>query len=275
MIEVEWSAWLRSESGRCFSSRHRGVRVGVCRRGAPPDPYASGAAGKSSSIKDAGSDGDALQRFDAGAANSRFPMVDGARWTYRHSSRTNDSWDEIATMSATTYEGKPGFILADEEDAQGAQTQSTLVVQHTGVYRAYREVRVNGALALQVTYDPAFLRYDEAWLKVGETLTLDDDWTQSCVMTSVASKCAPGAVQTGKTTHKYTVVDTHVDIAVPAGKFDAIEIERFQPDARETRHFWFAAGSARCARKTPRAARSKSSPTSSCHHEPAALGRTS
>ena len=62
------------------------------------------------------------------------------------------------------------------------------------------------------------------------------------VMTSIASKCAPGAVQTGTTTHKYTVVDTHVDIEVPAGKFDSIEIERFNPDESETRRFWFAPG---------------------------------
>jgi hypothetical protein len=209
---------------------------------APADPYASGAAGHKSSTKDAGDDGDALEHFDAGATDSRFPLAAGARWTYRHTSLTKDSWDEIATMRDTTYEDKPAFILEDEEDAEGAQTRSTLVVQGTGVYRAYREVHVSGALALQVKYDPAFLRYDEAWLKVGETMTLDDDWTQTCIMTSVASKCAPGAVQTGKTTHKYTVVDTHVDISVPAGKFDAIEIERFNPDASETRRFWFAPG---------------------------------
>jgi hypothetical protein len=209
---------------------------------APADPYASGAAGSKSSTKDAGDNGDALEHFEAGAADSRFPLVAGARWTYRHTSQTKDPWDEIATMRDTTYEDKPAFILEDEEDAEGAQTRSTLIVQGTGVYRAFREVRVDGALALQVKYDPAFLRYDEAWLKAGDTITLDDDWTQSCIMTSIASKCAPGAVEVGKTTHKYTVVDTHVDISVPAGKFDAIEIERFNPDESETRRFWFAPG---------------------------------
>jgi hypothetical protein len=214
---------------------------------APSDPYQSGAAGNKSSTKDAGDDADNgddgdFKTFKAGAAASRFPLVAGAKWTYRHTSLTKDPWNEIATMTDTTYEGKPAFILEDEEDAEGAQTQSTFVVQGTGVYRAFREVRVNGALALQVVYDPAFLRYDEGWTEAGQSETLDDDWTQTCVMTSIASKCAPGAVQTGKTTHKYTVVDTHVEIEVPAGKFDAIEIERFNPDESETRKFWFAPG---------------------------------
>jgi hypothetical protein len=211
---------------------------------APSDPYQTGAAGSKSTPKDAGSDagGGDFKTYKAGAPDSRFPLVAGAKWTYRHTSLTKDPWNEVATMSETTYQGKPAFVLEDEEDAEGAQTRSTFVVQGSGVYRAFREVHVNGDLALQVTYDPAFLRYDEAWTKVGQTVTLDDDWTQMCIMTSIASKCAPGAVQTGKTTHKYTVVDTHVDIEVPAGKYDAIEIERFNPDASETRRFWFAPG---------------------------------
>jgi hypothetical protein len=211
---------------------------------APKDPYQSGSAGKGSTTdKDAGGDaGDALESFKPGAADSRFPLVAGATWTYRHTSLTKDAWNEVATMSDTTYEGEPAFVLEDEEDAEGAQTRSTFVVKGTGVWRAYREVHVNGDLALQVTYDPPFLRYDEAWTQVGQSQTLDDDWTQMCIMTSVASKCAPGAVQTGKTTHKYTVVDTHVNISVPAGDFDAIEIQRFNPDASETRRFWFAPG---------------------------------
>jgi hypothetical protein len=209
---------------------------------APDDPYATGgSAGRKSTQRDAGDD-DIVKSFDAGAANSRFPLADGARWTYRHTSLTKDPWNEVATMSATTYEGKPAFILEDEEDAEGAQTRSTFVAQGSGVYRAFREVRVNDQLALQVTYDPAFLRFDEAWTKVGQTETLDDDWTQMCIMTSIASKCAPGAVQTGKTTHKYSVVDLNVEIEVPAGKFEAIEIERFNPDESETRRFWFAPG---------------------------------
>jgi hypothetical protein len=93
-----------------------------------------------------------------------------------------------------------------------------------------------------VRYDPAFLRFDEAWNEAGQSETLDDDWVQNCVMTSVASKCAPGAMLRGKTTHRYTVVDPHAHVSVPAGSFDAIEIERFNPDESETRRFWFAPG---------------------------------
>jgi hypothetical protein len=216
---------------------------------APDDPYQTGGGGKGGSGGRSGSgasagssSSDGWKTYKPGAPDSRFPLVAGAKWTYRHTTLDKDPWNEVATLSETTYEGEPAFVMEDEEDAKGAQTRSTFIVKGTGVWRAFREVHVNGALALQVKYDPEFLRYDEGWSKVGQSETLDDDWTQTCVMMSVASKCAPGAVQTGKTTHKYTVANLHVDIEVPAGKFDAIEIERFNPDESETRRFWFAPG---------------------------------
>ena len=210
---------------------------------APKDPYPTpDAGGGGHAGKAPDRDAAAPDTTKAGAAASRFPLVAGSTWTYRHVTPDKDPWDEVATLSDITYDGAPAFVLADQEDAQGAETRSTLVVQGTGVYRAFREVRVHDALALQVRYDPAFLRFDESWDTNGQTETLDDDWVQTCLMTSVASKCAPGAVKTGKTTHVYTVVDPHAEVSVPAGKYDAIEIERYNPDERETRRFWFAAG---------------------------------
>lgn len=216
---------------------------------APDDPYrddggrgGSAAAGSGGHAGGAGEEHAAAGVVAAGSVESHFPLAAGAKWTYRHTTLTKEPWNEVATMSAGTYEDKPAFILEDQEDAQGAKTRSTFVVDGTGVYRAYREVTVGGALALKVSYDPAFLRYDEAWSAAGQSETLDDDWVQTCVMTSVASKCAPGAVESGKTTHKYTVVNPHVSVTVPAGTFDCVEIERFNPDESETRRFWFSKG---------------------------------
>lgn len=190
----------------------------------------------------AGAGSDAGSQPKAGSKDSHFPLSDGATWKYHHENPTKTPWDEVASAKATTYKDKPAFLFSDQEDAQGEQTTSTLVVDGTGVYRVYKEVAVGGQVAVKTAYDPAFLRYDEAWLSEGQMMTLDDDWTQTCVFTSSAAKCAPGAVKTGTTTHEYKVVSLHSQITVAAGTFDCVLIERTNPTDVETKQFWFAKG---------------------------------
>jgi hypothetical protein len=198
---------------------------------------ASGHAGNPATDDDAGTQ----TQFAAGSKQSHFPMSDGASWSYHHENPTKPPWEEDATMSATTYQGKPAFILMDMEDAQGEQTSSTMVVDGSGVFRAYKEVAVAGMIAVEVTYDPGFLRFDEGWTQ-GESVTLMDDWVQHCEFSSSAAKCAPGATMPGSTTHTYTLMSTSTSITVPAGTFDTVEVQRINPDANETKLFWFAAG---------------------------------
>jgi len=252
------------------SYKARAARAGICTRavlclglgwggsacvgGDAPDDANAGKGGSSTSGK-AGSGGGSSVRAGAGAGgsvptgtpkagsrDSHFPLVDGAVWKYHHENPTKAPWDEVATVKAITYMDQPAFSFQDEEDAQGEQTTSTLVIDGSGVYRVYKEVAVSGQVAVKTAYDPAFLRYDEAWLKEGQTVTLDDDWTQTCVFTSSASKCAPGAVKTGKTTHSWKVLSLHSEVTVPAGTFDCVQIERVNPGDVETKHFWFAKG---------------------------------
>lgn len=207
---------------------------------APSDPFSVGGAAGSGGKHNTGDAG--MSNIVAGSKDSHYPLADGASWTYHHENPTKEPWDEVDTLVGTTYKDKPAFILNDQEDAQGEQTASTLIVDGTGVYRAYKEVSVNGMVALKVTYDPAFLRYDEAWTTEGFTQSLDDDWMQECVFTSSASKCAAGATKPGITTHIFTVVSTSEKVTVPAGTFDTVLIERNNPEDRETKRFWFAQG---------------------------------
>ena len=204
--------------------------------GASPMP----AAGAGSAAGNGGSTAHASA--SAGARDSHFPLASGAHWTYHHSGGPKAAWDETDTMLATTYQGKAAFLLEDQEDAQGAQTHSTLVVQGTGVYRTYKEVTIGGQTALTVRYDPAFLRYDEAWLTDQQQVTLDDAWVQTCVFSSVAKTCAAGAVKTGTTTHQFTVLSASTSVSVPAGTFDAVEIQRVDPNTSEIKRYWFARG---------------------------------
>lgn len=225
------------------------VLVGCVGGGAPADPYDIGR--KPDVIAGAGAGSIDGPVPAAGSKQSHFPLVDGTRWTYHHTTVIDDPWDETDTVTKGTYQGQDVFVLSDEEDAQGEQTRSTHVIDGTRVYRAYKEVSVGDVVAVTTTYDPAFLRYDEAWTTTGDTVTLDDDWTQNCEVASTASKCAPGAVKTGTTTHTYTVLDTAEELTVLAGTFTTVKIQRDNVSDPETKIFWFAAGVGKVREESP------------------------
>ena len=216
--------------------------------GAPADPYDLGpkaviATGGSSSLEG--------PIPDAGSKQSHFPLVDGATWTYHHTNLLDEEWDETTSVGETTYRGQTAFAFSDQEDDEGEQTHSTLVIDGTRVYRAYKEVEVGNVVAVTTTYDPAFLRYDEAWTESGISVTLDDDWTQTCVVASTASSCATGAVKIGTTTHTYTVLDADEERTVPAGTFRGVKIQRDNVTDPETKLFWFAAGVGKIREENP------------------------
>ena len=96
-------------------------------------------------------------------------------------------------------------------------------------FEEVREITIMNQKVLTVTYDPAFLRYDEAWAQVGQKVTLVDKWMQNCMLGgTVASKCTAGTTTPGMTTHEYTVRATSVKVTVP-GTFDTVEIQRVEP----------------------------------------------
>jgi hypothetical protein len=196
--------------------------------------------------------------FMAADKAGHFPLVDGATWTYRHTNpgKMPVNWDEIDSARATTYMGKPAFIFEDQEDAMGVQTHSTLTVEGTGVYRAYKENTIKGQTVLTVTYDPAFLRFDEAWTQMGQTVTLTDKWVQNCVVgNTVVANCTAGMMTPGMTTHVFTVVNPSTKVTVAAGTFDAVEIQRVDPNKNppETKLYWFAAGVGKVREEVPAA----------------------
>lgn len=232
--------------GLCFG-------VAACVGGDAPDTNGAGGSGGSGGSGGgpvAGGGGATV--LEAGSKDSHFPLVDGATWTYIHEYPSNPGklpWDEIATMRATTHEDKPAFILEDEEDLQGERSSSIMTIDDTRVYRVYKEVHVSGKLAFHTTYDPGFLRYDEAWANSdGSLQELSYDSLQVCVMASAASKCATGAMRRETTTHTYKVLSHNVMVEVPAGTFETVHIERTNlgdptiPGDDERKQFWYARG---------------------------------
>lgn len=227
-----------------------GINVTGCvGGGAPSDPYDLGA--RQPDVVGSGGAGDVGEPLVAAARDSHFPLTDGATWTYHHTNLIDDPWDETDTVVATTYDGKDAFIFSDEEDAEGEQTHSTLIVDGTGVYRAYKEIEVADTVVTTTTYDPPFLRYDEAWQRAGDTVTLNDDWVQRCIVASSASNCAAGAEKPGSTTHTYTVLDVAARVTVPAGTFTTVKIQRDNVSDVETKIFWFAAGVGKVREENP------------------------
>lgn len=217
--------------------------------GAPADPYDLGV--KRPEISSAGGGSLEGPLPDAGSRDSHFPLLDGATWTYHHTNLVDAPWDETDSVALGELDGNPAFVLEDEEDAQGEQTHSTHVIDGTRVYRAYKEISVADEVVVTTSYDPAFLRYDEAWITSGTSVTLDDDWTQHCLVASSASSCAPGAVKPGSTTHRYTVLDVAAEISVPAGDFTAVKIQRDNVTSPETKLFWFVAGVGKVREENP------------------------
>ncbi|RYZ07292.1 MAG: hypothetical protein EOO73_13090 [Myxococcales bacterium] len=188
---------------------------------------------------------------EAGSRESHFPLADGARFSYRHTSLVDEPWDETDSIAAVRYREDDAFLLSDREDAAGERTHSTLIARGSGVWRAYKEVTVADVVSVTTAYDPPFLRYDEAWRTVGDTVTLDDDWQQTCVVASSASNCAPGAVKSGRTTHRYTVLAVAEKLSVPAGDFEAVKVQRDNLTDPETKWFWFASGVGKIREENP------------------------
>lgn len=93
---------------------------------------------------------------------SYLPLVDGSTFTYVHSK----GWQETLTISATTYEGGPAFLVTDTPNPDGERTESIFIQDGTRVRRVLKEIfdtLNDDALISSTVYDPGFVRVDDAW----------------------------------------------------------------------------------------------------------------
>ncbi|MBN1654742.1 MAG: hypothetical protein JXA30_13305 [Deltaproteobacteria bacterium] len=91
-----------------------------------------------------------------------YPLVDGATWTYAHSSK--GGWEETVTM-ARSEDDSDIFVVSDTPNPDEESTESDLKRNGTSVYRISKVVFQNGEPQFSVKYDPGFLRFDAAWLE--------------------------------------------------------------------------------------------------------------
>lgn len=100
---------------------------------------------------------------DGGLTDDYYPLVDGASWSYWHSSR--GGWEETVTVEETEHEGRPDFWMTDNGSPDGRNSKSLLVRDGTAILRVTKDQFLNGQLELSVEYDPGFMRFDSAWLE--------------------------------------------------------------------------------------------------------------
>jgi hypothetical protein len=200
-----------------------------------------------------------------------FPLNDGARYEYKHSS---SGWIELVEIEA----GEDGTFLQHQSgDPDGESSTSTFEVVDGDVLRVAEDQLIGGELVYSVEYDPGFLRFSAAWVsaEIGfeETRRYERTETQfSAPPGSGGSGGGSGGGGSGGSSgggsgdagpetkdpqpraHTFTVESITQTVKVPAGTFkNCLRVRRIRalddpsiddPMAQEEQDklYWFAPG---------------------------------
>lgn len=238
------SGFTRNRGARILAQGWLAIAlVGCGEQAAPPDDGMPGVGGQGPTPSGTGGlGGSGGSGAPTPTMQDYFPMVDGSSFTYVHSA----GWQETITVSATTYEGAPAFLLIDTPNPDGERTESIFVQSGTKVLRVYKEVfdtTANDTLIEQVEYRPGFLRADNAWAEA----TLGVEMPESYQRTETT----PGQSADPSEDRSHTFVLEGVeDVVTNAGTFRAcLRIRRQRTyetdvpsDEGQEKRFWFAPG---------------------------------
>jgi hypothetical protein len=207
-----------------------------------PGAPVSSAAGSGASDPMLDGEGD-LSLTAGDVADSYYPLVDGARWTYRHTGGETE-WDEEVTQTIVPFEGRPAVLLQDSPGPSGTRSASLLVRDEARISRVYRAELMGERPTNSVEYDPGFLRFDEAWPAEDIGFSASYDYRRIEYDASGRKKSS------GDRTHTFTIEALSEAIRVPAGTFDdcvRIARTRLRPESEPAMEgddelFWFCAG---------------------------------
>jgi hypothetical protein len=172
-----------------------------------------------------------------------YPLVDGARWVYRHSGGS-ESWDEEVTLTAQRYAGRDAFLLADTAGPSGTRSDSILTAGSDAVCRVHKEVFAGSRLQATTDYVPGFTRFDRRWLAWA------DGRTEAVTYRRTELDPQGVMVRDGERTHEFTVEAHEETVSVPAGEFEGC-LRVFRDRIRDTdtadaededKYFWFCPG---------------------------------
>ena len=175
------------------------------------------------------------------------PLADGAWWDYQHS-----DWTERVTMTATSFDGGPAFLMTDSPNPKDGLRSDSVVVERDGrILRVAKQEYLVAAeaeptLESSVEYGVGFTRFNEGWAlqqpgfaETPEYLRIETEPGQ-----------APRPAEPRR--HTFEVVALSAEVQTAAGTFDCIQIQRTKDwEAEEdgvdlsdaqTKMFWFARG---------------------------------
>ncbi len=184
---------------------------------------------------------------DSDDAANYYPLVDGATWTYRHSS--NGGWDETITVEEDELDGETVYIFEDTPNPDNERSVATIAETDDGIMRIARKVysteNSRDELLFSVEYDPGFLRFDPAWLDKEEGFKETRDYVR------LETDAGQEPDDPGDREHFYTVESLSETVVTDAGTFrNCIRIRRRRnwqladttaADAQE-KLFYFAPG---------------------------------
>ena len=200
------------------------------------DGSSSGAdTGGTTSIADDSSDGgeeSTAADTEPAADADYFPLADGATWTYQHTTQDGQVWDEVVVMRSVEFNGMPAFEQEDNGN-NGESSISTLVRDGTAVMRVHKQVNLASAVLMTAEYDPGFLRFDNGWAE-GDSVVWAYDRAEYDANGMLVDDTPRNQL--------YTVEAMSVEVTVPAGTFDCVQVLRERVETGELKRFWFADG---------------------------------
>lgn len=154
---------------------------------------------------------------------SLYPMVAGATWTWDNLDLNGTvKFEEMATMSATTFDGQPAFLLIDGAGGSGTNTESTLLRRGSRALRVHKEVKTGSTTEFLVDYTPGFTRVDDSWDTAGESYNLN--------YLRVETDGAGGNRKEDTRVHDFEIIAIDAEVTVPAGTFTCVHIRRTRAD---------------------------------------------
>jgi hypothetical protein len=164
----------------------------------------------------------------APGADSYYPLVHGARWTYVRTSVDMTLRTRVKTMSRTTHAGREAFDLDDGDNVD------TLVRDASQTLRVQEIELDDDEVSLLTVYDPGFLRVDDSWDGVGAAATHSHERRRFDGAGNLLDVDLRG--------YTYTVEAVDDELEVAAGGFVCLRVRRERVDTGERRRFWVAWG---------------------------------
>jgi hypothetical protein len=190
------------------------------------------------------------------------PLVAGSWWDYAH-----NSWSEHVTLTSTSYEGSPAFVLASSADPDDDVRSDAVIAEKDGrVVRLAKDdfrVQSTGDVPVaSVTYGVGFTRFNEAW--AGEAVGFKESPEYTRIETPPGGSAKAGEFRK----HTFEVLSLSEQVVTAAGSFDCIKIRRtkdWQAEAdgldisdAQTKTFWFARGVGRVQERNDETGRTES-----------------